>query len=115
MPRTNKKVNTKKSAPPATTPQGREDQLISLAIDLAEKQLREGTASAQVTTHFLKLASSKEKLEREKLELENELIKAKTESLQSQKRTEELYTNAIAAMRSYAGLEVDIFEEEKIL
>ena len=68
MPRTSKKVNTKKSAPPATTPQGREDQLISLAIDLAEKQLREGTASAQVTTHFLKLASSKEKLEREKLE-----------------------------------------------
>lgn len=111
MPRTGKKVDRKKSAPPATTPQGREDQLISLAIDLAEKQLREGTASAQVTTHFLKLASSKEKLEREKLELENELIKAKTESLQSQKKTEELYLNAISAMRSYAGMEVDILED----
>lgn len=112
MPRTRKKVDVKKSAPPATTPQGREDQLIALAIDVAEDQLRKGTASAQVVTHFLKLASSKEKLEREKLELENELIKAKTETLQSQKRSEELYSNAIAAMKSYAGLEVDILVEE---
>ena len=111
MPRKKKEVSNKKSAPPATTPEGRENQLIALAIDVAEKQLREGTASAQVVTHFLKLASSKEKLEREKLELENELIKAKTENLQSQKNIEELYSNAIVAMQTYSGMVVETLED----
>lgn len=89
--------------PPALTPEGRENQLISLAIDLAEKQLSEGTASSQVITHYLKLGSTKERLEKEKLEKENELLKAKTESLQSAKRVEELYKDALNAMRRYSG------------
>ena len=88
---------------PATTPEARENQLISLAVDLAEKQLRDGTASSQVITHYLKLGSTKEKIEREILEKQKELIEAKTENLQSAKRIEELYTNAINAMKNYSG------------
>lgn len=92
-----------KSRRPAMTPDSRENQLINMAVDLAERQLEEGTASSQVITHFLKLGSSKERLEREKLEEENKLLRAKTESLQSQKRVEELYAEALAAMRRYNG------------
>ena len=88
---------------PALTPESRENQLISLAVDLAEKQLQEGTASSQVITHYLKLGSTKEKLEKEKLEEENKLLKAKTEALQSSKKVEELYSEAIKAMRKYSG------------
>lgn len=88
---------------PALTPEARENQMISLAVDLAEKQLMEGTASSQVITHYLKLGSTKERLEKEKLEEENKLLKARTEALQSAKRVEELYTNAIAAMKRYSG------------
>ena len=98
--------------PPGKTPQDREDQLISMAIDLAEKQILKGTASATVMTHFLKLGSEKEKLERERLRRENELLKARVESLQSAKRVEELYSKALEAMRSYAGQEVDYDEDE---
>lgn len=88
---------------PAMTPEAREKQMISLAVDLAEQQLREGTASAQVITHYLKLGSMKERIEREILEKQKELITAKTESLQSGKRSEELYQEAIKAMRVYGG------------
>lgn len=88
---------------PALTPEARENQLISLAVDLAEKQLQEGTASSQVITHYLKLGSTKERLEKEKLEEENKLLRAKTENLQSQKRVEELYMEALNAMRNYSG------------
>lgn len=88
---------------PATTPEGRENQLVSLATDLAEDQLRRGTASAQVISHYLKLGSSRERLEQERLRHENELLVVKREALESQKRVEELYENAIRAMRSYAG------------
>lgn len=88
---------------PALTPEARENQLIYLATDLAEQQLRDGTASSQVITHYLKLGSTKERIEREILEKQKELISAKTEALQSAKRIEELYTNAIAAMRKYSG------------
>ena len=88
---------------PALTPEARENQMISLAVDLAEKQLMEGTASSQVITHYLKLGSTKERLEKEKLEEENKLLRAKTESLQSQKRVEELYAEALTAMRRYSG------------
>ena len=96
---------TKKSPrrPPATTPEARENQMISLAVDLAEKQLHDGTASSQVITHFLKLGSTKEKIEKEILEKQKDLIVAKTESIQSSKRIEELYINALNAMRSYSG------------
>ena len=105
MPRkkqTNSK-DTQKKMRPALTPEARENQLISLAVDLAEKQLIEGTASSQVITHYLKLGSTKEKIEREILEKQKELIEAKTENLQSAKRIEELYTNAINAMKNYSG------------
>lgn len=88
---------------PALTPEARENQLIALATDLVEKRLIEGTASSQETTHFLKLAGRKSRLEIERQELENELIKAKTEALQSSKRIEELYAKAISAMRQYNG------------
>ena len=88
---------------PALTPEARENQLISLAVDLAERQLLEGTASSQVITHYLKLGSTKERLEKEKLIEENKLLRAKTENLQSMKRVEELYVEALNAMRNYAG------------
>lgn len=100
-----KKVNIKsqRRRPPATTPEARENQLISLAVDLAEEQIRSGTASSQVISHFLKLGSTKEKLEKEILEQQKELMKAKTESIRSAKRIEELYKEALNAMRLYAG------------
>ena len=88
---------------PALTPESRENQLVSLAINLAEKQLREGTASSQVITHYLKLGSTQAKLEQEKLKQENELLKAKTETLKSAKEIEKLYQEAIMAMKSYGG------------
>ena len=87
----------------ALTPEARENQLISLAVDLAEKQLQEGTASSQVITHYLKLGSTKERIEKEILEKQKELISAKTESIKSAKRIEELYTQAINAIRKYSG------------
>ena len=88
---------------PALTPEARENQLIALATDLVERRLIEGTASSQETTHFLKLATTKAKIERERAILENELIKAKTQQLRSQERIEELYANAIKAMSRYNG------------
>lgn len=97
---------------PALTPEARENQLISLAVDLAEKQLLEGTASSQVITHYLKLGSTKEKAEREKLEKEKELLEAKVEALKSAKRVEELYSDAISAMRKYSGHGVDNDEDD---
>ena len=88
---------------PATTDEGRESQLVSLAIDLAEKQLSEGTASAQVITHYLKVGSTREKLEHERLRRENLLLDSKVELMASAKRVEELYEAALTAMRDYAG------------
>ena len=95
--------NSVRAIRPSLTPEARENQLISLAVDLAEKQLQEGTASSQVITHYLKLGSGRERLEREKLEEENKLLKARTEQLQSMKRVEELYEEAIKAMKNYGG------------
>ena len=88
---------------PALTPEARENQMISLAVDLAERQLQEGTASSQVITHYLKLGSLREWLERVKLEEEKKVLKARTEQIQSMKRVEELYEEAIKAMRNYGG------------
>ena len=93
----------KRRRPPATTPEARENQLISLAVDLAEKQLSKGTASSQVITHYLKLGSTKERIEKEILEKRKELIIAKTEAMKSAKKVEELYMNALNAMRAYSG------------
>jgi len=89
--------------PPATTPEARENQLILLAVELAEKQLSDGSASSQVITHFLKLGSTKDRIEKEILEKQKELISAKTDALRAAKRVEELYSNALNAMREYSG------------
>lgn len=88
---------------PALTPEARENQLISLAVDLAEKQLIEGTASSQVITHYLKLGSTKERIEKEILEKQKDLIEAKTQNLQALNRIEELYEKALSVMRDYSG------------
>ena len=88
---------------PALSPEARENQMISLAMDLAEQQLRDGTASSQLITEFVKRGSTKARLEQEILEEQKELIEAKTQSLQSAQRIEELYANALDAMRNYSG------------
>lgn len=95
--------NISKKRPPARTPEARESQLIALAMDLVEKRLREGTASSQETVTIIKLGSEKERLERERLRKENELIDAKTEAIKSAKRIEELYADAIKAFGVYSG------------
>lgn len=93
--------------PPARTPEERENQMINMAVDLAEKQLREGTASSQVITHYLKLGTTRERLEREMLKKQMENLAAKTEAITSAKRIEELYTDAIKAMKEYGGEDGD--------
>lgn len=96
--------NSNKPTPQrATTPEGREQQLVALAVDVAEAQLRDGSASAQVISHFLKLGSSREHLEQERLKKEISLTDIKMEAIASQKRVEELYTEALQAMRAYSG------------
>ena len=97
---------------PAETEEGRENQLIALAYDEVERRLRNHTATSQETTHFLKLGSSKAKLELEKLRKENELLIAKTEALKSAKRSEELFAEAIKAFGIYSGKNTDDGEEE---
>ena len=92
---------------PAKTPEAQENYMINLAMKLVEKRLLEGTASSAETTHFLKLATSKNELEKAKLEEENKLLRAKTETLQNAKHSEELYEKAIAAMKKYNGFGED--------
>ena len=105
MPKVKKPIslNPDKRIRPALSPEARENQLIASAVDLVEQRLLDGSASSQETTHFLKLGSMKNQLEMEKLREENKLLKAKTESIQSAKRVEELYAEAINAMRRYSG------------
>jgi hypothetical protein len=100
--------------PPATTPEARENQLVSLAVSLAEEQMRKGTASSQVITHYLKLGSTRETLEQDRLRGENELLRAKVDALASQGRIEELYSKAIKAFRTYAG-RPDEDDEDQVL
>lgn len=97
---------------PATTPEDREAQLVSLAYDVAEEQLMNGTASSQVITQMLKLGSSRERLEQQRLTHENELTKVKIEAMESATRMEELYANAIRAMSMYQGK--DVTDDETI-
>lgn len=97
---------------PATTLEGRENQLVSYAVDLAEKQLLAGTASAQVISHYLKLGSTRELLEQDRLAQENELLKAKVTQLASAKKIEELYQSALDAMRTYAGQDQEGDEDD---
>lgn len=89
--------------PPAKTPEGRENQLIAMAYDEAERQIRNGKATSQLLTHFLKLGSTREDLEKERLRNENQLLKAKVESLASAERIEKLYEDALRAMNTYKG------------
>lgn len=100
---------------PALTPESREDQLVALAINLAEEQLLAGTASSQVISHFLKIGSTKERIEKEILKEQKDLIKAKTEALKSEKRVEELYAEALNAMRRYSGQQVNDNNEDEEL
>ena len=95
--------NPQRRMRPALTPEARENQMISLAMDLAEQQLRDGTASSQLITEFVKRGSTKARLEKEILAEQKELMAAKTENLRSAQRIEELYADAIKAMRNYAG------------
>jgi hypothetical protein len=88
---------------PALTPEARENQMAALAMDLVEQRLRDGTASSQETTHFLKLVSSRAKLEQERLKLENELVAAKTKALANAEEIKVLYEEALKAMRRYGG------------
>lgn len=104
--------NSIKRGRPALSPEARENQMIALAVDLAEQQLRDGTASAQVITHFLKLGTSKTELEKEKLRQENKVLEAKAKAYESSEETKILYENALKAMRNYAGFgDPDEYEE----
>lgn len=88
---------------PGRTAESRERRCINLAVDLAEKQLREGTAGPSVITHYLKLGTTRAQFETERMRLENELLAARTDAIKSAQRTEELYTEAINAMKRYSG------------
>lgn len=88
---------------PALSPGARESQLISLAVDLAEKQLREGTASSQIITHYLNLGTDKYKHECERLEAENKMLIAKTEALEQDKKDRVQYEELLKALRNYSG------------
>lgn len=103
---------SRKNLRPATTPENRENQLVNLAVDLAEKQLADGTASAQVISHYLKLGSTREQLEQERLRGENSLLKAKQDAMASTKRIEELYEAALNAMRNYAGQDALEYDDD---
>ena len=100
MATSNKNEKVKKRRPPAKTPEARENQLVNLAVDLAERQLSDGSASSQVITHYLKLGSTKERIEKEILQEQKTLLIAKTDAMRSAKKVEELYQNALDAMKS---------------
>ena len=102
-PKTDGDISTKRKKAPPRTIEDAENENIGLALRLAQKQLAEGTASAQVITHYLKLGSTKERLEREILEKQRDLYAAKTDAIQSAKSSEETYANALVAFREYTG------------
>lgn len=111
--KTKETETTYKPMRPALSSEARENQMINLAIELAEQQLRDGTASSQVITHYLKLGTSKEKIEKEILERQKELITAKTEQIRDAKKTEEMYQQAISAMQRYSGNGGDEDDDEE--
>lgn len=96
----------------AQTPEERENQLISLALDRVEERMLNGTASGQEYVQFIRMASSKARAENEKLKLELDLVRAKTDNLRLQQRNEELYSNALAAFKRYSGANDDDDEED---
>lgn len=99
------KTTKAKSLRPAQTPEAREKQICSLAYDLAEKQILEGTASSQVITHFLKAASHREKLEQELTNTQIQLANAKVELIDTSKKSEEMYSEVIRCLKAYGGHE----------
>lgn len=113
MSKTAKSTQRKKA--PAQTPEARENQMIALSMDCVEERMRSGKASAQEYVYFLKLGSMKAQLELEKLRNENELLKAKSEALESAKKTEELYRDAITAMRSYSGADNESNDTNQVI
>jgi len=102
----------KRPKAPAKTQDANEKQLVHLATKLAEKKMRDGTATSQMIIHYLKMGSVSEELAREKVRNENKLLKAKADALASQKRIEELYSEALSAMREYSGKESNGLEDE---
>lgn len=102
-----KEEEPKRRGRPASTPEGREGQIVSKAVLLAEQQIEAGTASAQVITHWLKMGSERERLEREKLANENELLKAKVDELQSRERSDAKYDEALRVFKEYSGYDPD--------
>ena len=105
MAKTTNNVRTTTKRRAAMSPEARENQMISLAVDVAEQQMLKGTASSQVITHFLKLGSRKEQLEREKLENENELLRTRIKALESSEKSEEMYAKVLKAIKEYSGRE----------
>lgn len=110
-----RKVAEKSSSnlPLATSPEAQDNQMIALAVKLAERQLRDGTAAPSVITHYLKMASTREQLELETLRSKNKLLEAQTEAIESAKRIEELYAEAISAMRRYSGHAEEEYDEDE--
>lgn len=109
-----KKSTRKPRRRPATTPEEKEKRLIGMAMDLAEEKLADGTASSQLVCHFLKLGSSREALEQENLRERTTNLQAKTEAIHSDARIEELYKNAMDAMRVYTGHRSEVIEDEEL-
>lgn len=105
------KIPENYAAPPALTPEARENELIALAYDLVEQRLLQGTATSQETVHFLRMGSLRQQEELAKLRNENELLRAKTESIQSSHTSEKLYREAIDAMRSYKPTQEDDIDD----
>jgi hypothetical protein len=105
----------RRKLPPADTPQGREDQLISLAYDLVEQRLLDGSATAQETVTFIKMGSERERLERERIQKDNLLLSAKVDQIASAKKVEGLVEGAIAAFKRYSGTEEEVEEEDGYL
>ena len=107
--------STRRKQAPAKTPEARENQLIAAAVDLAEKQIREGTASAAVITHYLKLATKREDLETQRIQAQIDSERAKQEAMSADKNAEEMYTNAMKAMREYSGVQMmDVDDDPNI-
>ena len=104
-------VSVQREVPPAVGLEAREDQLISLAVNQAEQMLKKGNAPTQIVVHYLKLGTTKNQLEKEKLRKENILLEAKASAIESAARSEELYARAIEAMREYAGSITHNYEE----
>lgn len=110
IPEHKQELMPRKRRPPATTLEKRENQLIALAVDVAQEQLENRTASSQVISHYLKLGTTREKIEKEILIQQRELIKAKTKAIQSGEIMQELYLNAMAAMKTYSGNKGDDYD-----